>query len=304
MLNIATWRDPYDSGFSPTKPTNITIEPGLTVLVGCNGAGKTTLLNNIKDVLSDEKIPFSFYNNLSDGGFSSMGSLLSGYGDFECDSIGLGASLWTASEGEAIKINIARRSTAIRQFLESGFFSTRTSRLVRALKEEDESTKPLDNRRVLLFDATDSGMSIDSIIEIKNLFTAILEDSEKIGVETYIIISANEYELCRNEKCFDVNNGVYLEFADYEEYRKFILKSRKAKETRIKKQEVWLKKRAEKEQAAYDKLKSQMDAKISEIQRKAEGRSLTWRERDRIRDCEYKLRDFKNNCRFNINDRK
>ena len=52
MLTIKTWRDPYDSGFSPTKPTSIQIETGLSVLVGCNGAGKTTLLQNIKEEIN------------------------------------------------------------------------------------------------------------------------------------------------------------------------------------------------------------------------------------------------------------
>lgn len=49
MLKIKTWRDPYDAGFSTTRPKEISINEGLTVLVGCNGAGKTTLLMNIKD---------------------------------------------------------------------------------------------------------------------------------------------------------------------------------------------------------------------------------------------------------------
>jgi len=41
---IKTWRDPYDRGWLLTKPKEIFIKPGLTVLVGCNGAGKTTIL--------------------------------------------------------------------------------------------------------------------------------------------------------------------------------------------------------------------------------------------------------------------
>ncbi len=49
MITINTWRDPYDAGFTTTKPKQVSFQPGLTVLVGCNGAGKSTLLMNIKE---------------------------------------------------------------------------------------------------------------------------------------------------------------------------------------------------------------------------------------------------------------
>lgn len=65
---IKTWRDPYDEGFTPTRPKQIEIQPGLTVLVGCNGAGKTTLLRNIENQLRTENIPYNYYDNLHDGG--------------------------------------------------------------------------------------------------------------------------------------------------------------------------------------------------------------------------------------------
>lgn len=75
MRKIKTWRDPYDEGFTPTRPKEIELKTGLTVLVGCNGAGKTTLLNNIKAALGKNE-PFLYFNNLTDGGTSSFNSLL------------------------------------------------------------------------------------------------------------------------------------------------------------------------------------------------------------------------------------
>ena len=68
---INTWRDPYDMGFTPTRPKKIEIQPGLTVLVGCNGAGKTTLLHNIAQELKKNGVPHHFYSNLNDGGTNS-----------------------------------------------------------------------------------------------------------------------------------------------------------------------------------------------------------------------------------------
>ena len=66
-MKIETWRDPYDAGFSPTKPKEIELNSGLTVLVGCNGAGKSTLLLNIKEYVKGQNIPCYYYDNLSSG---------------------------------------------------------------------------------------------------------------------------------------------------------------------------------------------------------------------------------------------
>ena len=54
MITINTWRDPYDAGFTTTKPKQVSFQPGLTVLVGCNGAGKSTLLMNIKEEVAEQ----------------------------------------------------------------------------------------------------------------------------------------------------------------------------------------------------------------------------------------------------------
>ena len=49
------------------------------------------------------------------------------------------------------------------------------------------------------------------------------------GNEIYIVISANEYEMARGEQCFDVYNGKYVTFNDYEEYRNLVLQSKEWK---------------------------------------------------------------------------
>ena len=89
-----------------------------------------------------------------------------------------------------------------------------------------------------MLDAIDSGMSVDNIVEIVSVFNMILEDAKSMGKEVYIIISANEFELCRNSPCFDVHAGKYRTFTDYEDYRKFILKSREKKNARYEKKET------------------------------------------------------------------
>ena len=227
---IKTWRDPYDVGFSPTHPTKIEINPGLTVLVGCNGAGKTTLLKNIKDHCIGNKIPCYAYDNLSDGGSSAMSELLN-------DNYNEGVALYFQSEGECIKSNISRASSMFKSFFTLGYIDNKQNRFRRifadekVLKKQDEVFKNA-KERVLLFDAVDSGLSVDSVIEIKRLFDVILADASTFKKDIYIVIAANEYELARNTDCFDVNTGKYLKFSDYEDYRKFIIKRRMKKDKR------------------------------------------------------------------------
>lgn len=227
MLNIKTWRDPYEGGFSPTRPKEITINEGLTVLVGCNGAGKTTLIMNIQEQCRKDKIPCLHYNNLSEGGSRAFGASLAN-GNF-----GLAAGLYDASEGEAIKINFGGVASKIRQFLKTGFYDTLGNRLFSVFSKEDKDQIE-DKRRVLLFDAIDSGLSVDSVAEIRDVMDLIMEDAKKMDVEVYIIISANEYELVRKAPCFDVAAGKHVELPDYEAYRDFIIKSRERKDKRNK----------------------------------------------------------------------
>lgn len=83
----------------------------------------------------------------------------------------------------------------------------------------------------LLFDAADSGLSIDNVLELKEVFDLILSDEKEKKI--YIIISANEYELASGERCIDVVSGKEVSFQNYEEYKTCILKSRVKKDERI-----------------------------------------------------------------------
>ena len=85
-----------------------------------------------------------------------------------------------------------------------------------------------------LFDALDSGLSIDAIAELKtDLFQFVIDQNPDKDV--YIIVSANGYEFANGERCYDVANCKEVTFKDYNDYRKFILKSRQQKIKRNKK---------------------------------------------------------------------
>lgn len=121
-----------------------------------------------------------------------------------------------SSEGENIVMNIGNYAVKIRKAVD--------------LAESKE------NKEVwIFFDAADSGLSIDGIKEVKTkLLNLVQDDCKAKGVEVYIIISTNAYEFANGEQCFDVYNCKYRTFKDYDEYSKFICKSKEIKNRRYK----------------------------------------------------------------------
>ena len=199
-------RDYYNEKEYIYNKKNIELEEGLTVLVGCNGSGKSTLLRQIKDLCKKQDIPYYYFDNLTEGGSNAREKA-----GFYGDTMFLAQSL-CSSEGENINLNMTNCANKIGKFVRN-----------------NKSAKKI----FILLDAIDSGLSIDYIIELKkDLFNTILSDASKKGIETYIIISANEYEMARNEKCFLIPNMTYKTFKNYDEYRDFIIESRNKKNKR------------------------------------------------------------------------
>lgn len=234
---IKVWRDPYDVGYNVTKARKVELKPGLTVLVGCNGAGKSTFLLNVEEQARHEKIPILFYDNLTHGGKSEGFSAALWNGEME-----FAATLWNSSEGEGISLNVGNKvASKLNMFLKTG--KTKKGRemaLAEAferLSGENQKEESITNKRIILLDAVDSGFSIDNVLELKAFLSLVMEDSEKMGLETYILASANEYELVCGERCLDVISGKEISFKTYEAYKRFILKSRKKKELRLDKAE-------------------------------------------------------------------
>ena len=198
----------YGENYDLYKKKTITINEGLTVLVGCNGSGKSTMLHQIEEQLKKENIPVMSFDNLKDGGSRAISSA-GFFNDFDFMATAL-----ASSEGENIVLNIGKLASCLRAFIKRGEIAGRKDSfmngILKAMREENgEEIKEIPNERWLLLDAVDSGLSVDNIVEIKEgLFKTILEDAGDCKV--YILISANEYELARKENCFDVYNGKYL----------------------------------------------------------------------------------------------
>lgn len=196
-------KDYYDTGFNLYRSNNVIINEGVTILVGCNGSGKTTLLNNIKQQLEKEDVPVIMFDNLREGGREAHSNAM-----FSGDIAFVATSLMS-SEGENICMNL-------------GKFAEKLGAFIRKNETSSEIW--------VLLDAIDSGLSIDNVVDSLGLFDFVIKRNREKDI--YFVVSANEYELTRGRNCFDVYNGKYITFSDYEEYRGFILNSRKVKDAR------------------------------------------------------------------------
>lgn len=225
---IKTWRDPYDEGFSTCRRKEIEINPGVTVLVGCNGAGKSTLLHNIREELKKDNIPVFVYDNEKEGGSNSI-SESAFYDDFS-----FVATATCSSEGENITLNLGKIASKLRGFLKTGEIKGDLVSAFAKIFSDEKDEKIVPNERWILLDAMDSGYSIDNVVDMKEFFQMVIDDAKKMGIELYIVVSSNEYELVYNSDCFDVMEGKYIRFNCYEDYKKFILRSREKKDKRYK----------------------------------------------------------------------
>lgn len=202
------------------KKGNIEIEKGVSVLIGCNGSGKTTMTYVIKAELERLNIPIYNFNNYTEGGSRPIEAAM-----FKGDMNKV-ISMFSASEGERIYMNLGYSFNPIINFLDCG----RTSK--DKFADIFYSRKSIEtNERWILFDAVDSGFSIDNVIDFKEyMLKPLLQKAEEMDRELYFIITANEYEMCADLPCINVTDCKYVKIDSYEDYKKQILRTRKDKD--------------------------------------------------------------------------
>lgn len=218
--------DPVDAGRRIFYKNETEVNEGFTVLVGCNGAGKSTFLTCIESELQSLEIPVIKFDNLCDGGQKAYGDQI-----LKGDMTGL-AGWMVSSEGENLKNSIGMFITTLRPFIENGYREKdeRYRDLFNDKSETDKRKERLKScsERWVLLDAADSGLSIDIVLELKKFFKEVVIDKNK-DKNIYIVVSANEYEMAKDENCLDVQSNKYTRFSSYEDFRDFILKSREKK---------------------------------------------------------------------------
>ena len=223
-IRIKIDQDPYDFGYDLYMKSSLTIKPGLTVLVGCNGSGKTTILNMIRDQFrkrTDKFKHFLFfeYDNVHEGGSNAI-SAAGFYGNMD-----LAASLITSSEGENIKTNLGEFVAGIGRKIHN---------------------HPGAEGLIIVLDASDSGFSIDNIIDHIDFFQFLYEQNPNMVI--YIIAAANSFEFARGEDCVEMFTLHHHQFKTYESYKKFILWSRQYKDSCY---EEWKKKQEQRKMRSH-----------------------------------------------------
>lgn len=216
------------------KKAQVTIEPGVTVLVGCNGAGKSTLIYAMQQELKKHKINFVDYDNTKSGG-NTAAQYAMDFGDIDGS-----LARCFSSEGENININLTRVVGHMVEYVRTGDYHKKHD-FARAFAEALGEPIEYDtgNERWIFLDGIDSGYSIDNLVDLKQLFGAILLDCANNGLDPYIIVAANAYELCRGSescegiRCLSVQDCKYVDIPDYDSYRQLILKTRKWKDNEI-----------------------------------------------------------------------
>ena len=207
-MKIKLIRDYYNEKEYLYDRTSIDLKPGFTVLVGCNGSGKSTMIRQIKHYCEENDIPVFLYDNYKNDNASNWDKWLNdGNIDFLTTSI-------VSSEGERIMINLNDIASQLGKFV-----------------QKNKGHKEL----VILFDAIDSGFSIDNVIDFKeSLIEFIIDDCERDGVTLYIVAASNAYELARGEQCLNVQTCKYVTIKTYERYRNIVLITKEKKDARYK----------------------------------------------------------------------
>lgn len=221
------------------KHGKVSINTGVTVLVGCNGSGKSTLIRIIKEDLEKNNIPHMFYDNKVSGGSHSMEEA-----HFYNDIDRL-IDLAFASEGEQISLNIVNKCKEMVNFLKEGLTNEDKKYMLftKILTEDKEvdnfKVRENNKERWFLFDAIDSGYSIDNVIDFKKyVLEPLIEKAKEFDKDVYFVISCNEYEMCENLPCFSVTDGKYIDINSYEDFKHQILLSRAFKDSSINKYEA------------------------------------------------------------------
>lgn len=176
---------------------------GVNILVGCNGSGKTTLMKQIMNNLEESEIStWSYFDSYRKQEISHAS-----YQDPRALVRGLISNY--QSEGEGIIDRISHFAEELGEFVRD--------------VEGDEAW--------IFWDSIDSGMSIDNINEVCEFIDNTLLKTLPNNLKMYIVISSNMYELANRYKdsCIDVINLKNIKFKDYEDYRDFIMDSRKMK---------------------------------------------------------------------------
>ncbi len=219
-LEFTVYKDPIEEGQYIYKKSKIWIKPGVTCLIGCNGSGKTTLFNSIYDIMQtndsksdsdNTKLDNVKYLRLDNYGHGSRELMQQALFMGDMSTV---ISQAQSSEGEQIVGCLCRHASSL-------------GTNVRSLEK--------GSHLIVSFDAIDSGLSYDNIVDVRNnLFSSMLDDAKKRGINLYILVGTNTYALCDDasyDKMF-IHNFKHIKVNSYKSFIKYVIKSCEIKDNR------------------------------------------------------------------------
>lgn len=186
------------------------------MLIGSNGTGKTTTLRQIDSIFNNgswEKITDNnkvekqyacyHYDNTKEQRYAKQSWLNSNQTNrlAICFSNSEGQDMW-----DFLYYKMADIGKAVR-------------------KAKADNLKGI----FILFDALDSGLSVDYLKDIRQKVLEYIvqeENKQDSTFEVYIICTANSYEFCNNYNCLDVVTREYTKFTDYKDFEKYFIKNK------------------------------------------------------------------------------
>lgn len=183
---------PFRGWYEEHRKFSVTFTPGVTTLVGKNGSGKSSMVSEINEYLKKNKIPVYYYEQREMGRRSASSFILGG-------SVEETGNYYCSSEGERIIVSVGYNMQRIKQFL---------------IKHKDAEMV------FVLFDGLDSGLSINLIRNLQDIFEIMLKDFPNL----FIINTTNNYEFTKNSRCIIAKNGRDIQFNKYDDFVKLIMK--------------------------------------------------------------------------------
>ena len=181
---------PFQGWYEEHPKFTVKFDRGLTTIIGKNGSGKTSMINELNAYLRKASIPVYHYDQLREGATIAERGIYSG-------NITTSATYLQSSEGEKVIVSYGNTLTPIKLFL----------------------YEHRDKEQVfLLCDGLDSGVSINIIKELREIFQLLQNDFPNV----VIVNTANNYEFAKECRCIVAASGEEITFSTYEDYERFI----------------------------------------------------------------------------------
>lgn len=209
------------------KKDKLVIKDKVTIFVAPNGYGKTTLMGQIQHDLKKQGIPEAEKGSRH----RDLARAFRRLADTTEDEIKPTAMYVTYDahadqQGNVLSSAIFEKNYerfALRQESSEG-----QNKLISMMEVFDTAAEIANENDeletiIMIVDGIDSGLSVDMIELIMKTLNHKIKQVEQFGVDVALILTTNNYEMCRNNIVRDPLSFEEFEYHDYEHFRKDML---------------------------------------------------------------------------------